>query len=99
MPLACDLHPEFGSVGSAPRLLRKLGRLKNSHAHSISIDQRRSFSSFSRFSHSLGQNPNLSSTFEPSTGLRRQIVGEPFPRRLSRKVGWQKRAPCTDTAE
>src|SRR5262249_43617342 len=27
-------------------------------------------------------------TLEPSTGLRRQIVGEPFPRRLSRKVGW-----------
>src|SRR5215469_16712413 len=25
--------------------------------------------------------------FEPSTGLRRQTVGEPFPRRLSRKVG------------
>src|SRR5262245_58200562 len=38
-------------------------------------------------------------TFEPSTGLRRQIVGEPFPRRLSRKVGWQKRASCTDKAE
>ena len=38
-------------------------------------------------------------TFEPSTGLRRQIVGEPFPRQLSRKVGWQKRASCTEKAE
>ena len=38
-------------------------------------------------------------TFEPSTGLRRQILGEPCPRRLSRKVGWQKRASCTDTAK
>src|SRR5262249_6432686 len=38
-------------------------------------------------------------TLEPSTGLSRQVVGEPFPRRLSRKVGWQKRASCTDTAE
>jgi hypothetical protein len=65
VPLACDLHPEFGYVGSAPRLLRKLGRLKNSHAHSISIDQRKIILlvfEFSGFSHSLGQNPNPSST-------------------------------------
>jgi len=38
-------------------------------------------------------------TFEPFDWPRRQIVGEPSPRRLSRKVGWQKQASCTDIAE
>ena len=38
-------------------------------------------------------------TFEPSNALRRQMIGEPFPRQLSRKVGWQKRASCTEKAE